>query len=186
MEIPIIETPHLILRAWTRQEATVLFEILQEDGVLRYFPDPRPPALSKVKDYISHQLAHWEIYDYGHWAIMDREAGQALGWVGLEYLPELRETEVGYLLRKRVWGRGYATEAARAAVGYGFDVASLPSIIGLVHPDNTGSIRVLAKCGMTFVDRLALWGLDMSRYRVDRAAHEQGSVRQAIQPGITG
>ncbi len=181
MEIPIIETPHLILRTWTLEEATVLCEILQEDGILRYFPNPKPPPLNKVEDYIAHQLAHWDLYGYGHWAIVEREARLVAGWVGLEYLPQLDETEVGYLLSRRVWGRGYATEAARAAVGHGFETAGLPGIIGLVHPENAGSIRVLEKCGMTFADRLTLWGLDMSRYRVDRAKHEQGRMRQAAQ-----
>ncbi len=186
MEIPIIETPHLILRTWTLEEAGVLFEILQEEDILKYFPNPNPPPLSKVEDYITHQLAHWDLYGYGHWAIIERETGQAVGWVGLEYLPELGETEVGYLLSRRVWGRSYATQAARATVEYGFQEASLPSIIGLVHPDNAASIRVLEKCGMTFADRLTLWGLDMSRYRVDRATHEQGRRQQTAQPGING
>ncbi len=185
MEIPIIETPHLILRAWRLEEAAALFEIFQEEDILQYFPNPKPPPLNKVEDYIAHQLAHWELYGYGHWAIVEREAGQVAGWVGLEYLLELGETEVGYLLSRRVWGRGYATEAARAAVGYGFETASLPGIIGLVHPENASSIRVLEKCGMAFAGRLTLWGLDMSRYRVDRATHEQGRMRQAAQPRAT-
>jgi RimJ/RimL family protein N-acetyltransferase len=186
VEIPTIETPHLILRAWKPQDAEALFEILQEDGILRYFPNPNPPPRSKVEDYIAHQLAHWESRGYGHWAVVERESGQLLGWNGLEYLPELGETEVGYLLSTHSWGRGYATEAARAAVAYGFETAGLGAIIGLVHPENAGSIRVLEKCGMAFADRLTLWGLDMARYRVDRAAYEPGRLRQAVQPGTTG
>ena len=183
MDIPIIETPHLVLRAWTLQDAGVLFEILQEEGILQYFPNPNPPPRSKVEDYIAHQIAHWESHGYGHWAVAERDDGQVVGWNGLEYLPELEETEVGYLLSRRVWGRGYATEAARAAVEYGFETAGLEAIIGLVHPENAGSVRVLEKCGMAFADRLTLWGLDMSRYRVHRAAYEQWRLRQAVQPG---
>ena len=119
-------------------------------------------------------------------AIVARDDGQVVGWCGLEYLPELGETEVGYLLSRRTWGRGYATDAARAAVDYGFEKAALPGIIGLVHPDNIGSIRVLEKCGMTFVDRLTLWQMDMSRYRVERAAYEAGQRRRTVEPGATG
>ena len=83
--------------------------------------------------------------------------------------PELGETEVAYLLSRQVWGRGYATEAARAAVRYGFEAARLQAIIGLVHPENAASIRVLEKCGMQLADRVALWGLEMCRYRVAAA-----------------
>ncbi len=96
-----------------------------------------------------------------------------MGWDGLEYLPELRETEVAYLLSRTVWGRGFATEAARAAVRFGFESCGLAQIVGLVHPQNTGSVRVLEKCGMTFADRVTLWGMEMRRYRVERTAYEQ-------------
>ncbi len=180
MDIPTIETLHLLLRAWKAEDAPALYSILQEDGILQYFPNPNPPPRAKADDYIAHQLEHWEQYGYGHWAVVTREDGQVVGWSGLEYLLELGETEVAYLLSKRVRGLGYATEAARAAVGFGFDTG-LPAIIGLVHPENTPSIRVLDKCGMAFVDRLTLWGLNMWRYRVDQAAHQQGRQQEAAQ-----
>ncbi len=186
MDIPTIETPHLILRAWMAKDAPALFDILQEDGILQYFPNPDPPPRAKADDYIAHQLAHWQLYGYGHWAVVARDDGKVVGWNGLEYLPELGETEVAYLLSRRVRGRGYATEAARAAVQYGFDTVGLASIIGLVHPENAGSVRVLEKCGMAFADRLTLWSLDMSRYRVDRASYEQGRQRWAVQPETNG
>lgn len=186
VDIPLIETPHLFLRAWSPEDAPVLFEILQEKDILQYFPNPNPPPRTKADAYIAHQQAHWELYGYGHWAVVTRDDGQVVGWCGLEYLPELGETEVAYLLSKRVWGRGFATDAARAAVKYGFEKPALPGIIGLVHPENIGSIRVLEKCGMTFADRLTLWGMDMSRYRVDRAVHEAGRVRRTVKPETTG
>lgn len=186
MNIPTIETRQLILRPWTPEDAPALFDILQEQGILQYFPNPNPPPRSKVDDYIARHLAHWEQHGYGHWAVVTQEDRRVVGWNGLEYLPELGEAEVAYLLSRRVWGRGCATEAAAAAVQYGFETAGLPAIIGLVNPENVGSIRVLEKCGMTFADRLTLWGLDMSRYRVGRASYEQGRQRQAAQPESPG
>ncbi len=147
MNIPSIETPHLLLRGWTPDDAGALFDILQEEDILRYFPNPAPPSREKVGNYISRQLANWEQFGYGHWAVVTREDDQVAGWCGLEHLAELNETEVAYLLSKRVWGRGFATEAARAAVRFGFETAGLEQIIGLVHPENAGSVRVLEKCG---------------------------------------
>jgi len=168
MDVPKIETPHLILRAWTPEDADAWFGMLREDGILRYFPNQSPPSREKADAYIAHHRAHWEKYGYGHWAVVTREDGQVVGWNGLEYLPELGEIEVAYLLSQRVQGRGYATEAARAAVQFGLETIGLAKIIGLVHPENTGSVRVLEKCGLRFVDRIALWGLEMSRYQVSQ------------------
>jgi RimJ/RimL family protein N-acetyltransferase len=176
MNIPTVQTPHLFLRAWTPDDANTLFDILQEDGILRYFPNQTPPSREKAGEYIADQLSHWAKFDYGHWAVVTQEDGEAVGWSGLEYLPELDETEVAYLLSKRVWGRGYATEAARAAVQFGFETAGLLKIIGLVHPENTGSVRVLEKCGLTFADCITLWGLEMSRYRLQRSDYDGNSA----------
>jgi ribosomal-protein-alanine N-acetyltransferase len=164
--IPTLETPHLILRPWKPDDAGMLFRILQEPGILEYFP-PTVFTLEKTQRYINHQLQHWQEHGYGHWAVTLKTNNRVVGWGGLEYLPETDETEVAYLLSYQAWGCGYATEAARAAVKFGFETAGLPDIIGLVHPDNTGSIRVLEKCGLTYIDRKIYWGVEMCRYRME-------------------
>jgi ribosomal-protein-alanine N-acetyltransferase len=173
LKIPNLQTPHLLLRPWRLEDADAWFNILQEDGILRYYPDQTPPSREKAEPYITHHLSHWQTRGYGHWVVVTKEDGQLVGWSGLEYLPELDETEVAYLLMNRVWGRGYATEAARACVQFGFGSTGLEKIIGLVHPENLGSVRVLEKCGLTYADRITLWGLEMSRYRITRATYEE-------------
>jgi RimJ/RimL family protein N-acetyltransferase len=167
-----LQTPHLLLRPWALEDADAWFNILQEDGILRYFPNQTPPSREKAEPYITHHLTHWRTRGYGHWAVVTRPDGQVVGWCGLEYLTDLDETEVAYLLSKRVWGRGYATEAARAAVQFGFGSTGLEKIIGLVHPENLGSVHVLEKCGLNFADRITLWGMELSRYRINRTTYE--------------
>ena len=171
MSIPDLRTSRLILRPWTLEDARALFSILHEEDILQYFPNPAPLPLDKVQNYISHQLRHWQEHGYGHWAVTLREKDEVLGWCGLEYLPELNETEVAYLLSKNTWGKGFATEAARAALRFGFNNTGLEAIIGLVHPENRASIRVLEKCGLTLASRITLWGLEMCRYRIERTDH---------------
>jgi ribosomal-protein-alanine N-acetyltransferase len=166
MEIPTLETSHLVLRPWSIEDAEILFRILQEPDILKYFP-PTTFTLEKTQRYINHQLKHWQERGYGHWAVTLRKDRRVIGWNGLEYLSETGENEVAYLLSCHVWGRGFATEAALAAVRYGFGPAGLHAIIGLVHPENFASIRVLEKCGLSFIDRKVYWGLEMCRYRIE-------------------
>lgn len=156
IKIRIISTAQLYLRPWVSEEVGELFTILQEKDILHYFPDQSPPAWEKVERYIEHHLTHWVQFGNGHWAVVSRGSVRLLGWNGLEYLPELKETEVAYLLSRQVWGQGYATEAAIAALLFGFGQAYLKSIIGLVHPENARSLRVLEKSGLTFIDRITL------------------------------
>ena len=182
MNIPAIQTSHLLLRPWTSADAAAWSNILHEEGILRYFPNPNPPSPEKAGAYIDHHRDHWEKFGYGHWAVVTRQDGEVVGWNGLEFLPELEETEVAYLLSKRVQGRGYATEAALAAVWFGFELAELTKIIGLVHPENAASVRVLEKCGLSYVDKIVLWNLEMSRYQLLRSTFEPNRRSSGMMP----
>jgi len=168
MNIPTLHTPRLILRPWSPEDAERLVAILQEPDILRYFPRTDPRPREKVDKYIAHHLSHWQERGCGHWAVVTLADGRVIGWNGLEFLPETEETEVAYLLSKEVWGRGYATEAARAAVHFGFTNCGLEKIIGLTHPENIASARVLEKCGLKLIDRKSLWGIELCRYWIER------------------
>ena len=171
MDIPTLHNPRLLLRPWKTEDADRLLAILQEPDILRYFPRTAPWPREKVDRYIAHHLSHWQERGYGHWAVVTPADGHVVGWNGLEFLPETGETEVAYLLSREVRGHGYATEAAQAALHFGFMNCSLDKIIGLTHPENTASQRVLEKCGMTLIDRQVYFGMTLCRYRVDREGH---------------
>jgi len=171
MDIPTLHTPRLLLRPWKTEDAGRLLAILQEPDILRYFPRTAPWPREKVDRYIAHHLSHWQERGYGHWAVVTPADGHVVGWNGLEFLPETGETEMAYLLSREVWGHGYATEAAQAALHFGFMNCSLDKIIGLTHPENVSSQRVLEKCGMTLIDRQVYFGMTLCRYRVDREGH---------------
>jgi RimJ/RimL family protein N-acetyltransferase len=168
MKVPQIKTPNLSLAPLLPEDAGVLYRIYQSPGVLTYFPNPVSPALEKVQRFIDGQQAHWEKVGYGNWGVRLVDTPGIIGWAGLQYLPELGETEVGFLLDRPYWGRGYATEAAQASLDFGFEHMNLAHIIALVHPGNLASKRVIEKCGMVYVDVLPLWGIELMRFRCDR------------------
>jgi len=166
--IPSIRTPHLVLRPLNEADAGVLHRIYQTEGVLRYFPNPVTPTLEKVQRFVTVQQAHWEKHGYGNWGILAEGQAELIGWAGLQYLPELDETEVGFLLDRPFWGKGYASEAALASLRFGFENFKLDHIIALVHPENLASRRVIQKCGLKYVETLSLWGMEVMRHRIER------------------
>lgn len=168
MPIPTIETLRLILRPFYENDAQSLYNILQEEGVLRYFPNPTPPALEKAAKVISDQLEQWQRYGYAWWAVTLKSDHTFIGWCGLQFLPETNETEVGYLLGKPWWGKGYATEAAATSLQYAFTQLNMKQIIALVHPENKASIRVIEKLGMDFVDATQYFGMNILRYIIEK------------------
>jgi len=163
-QFPSIQTNRLLLRPLLPIDAQALHRIYQTEGVLQYFPNPVPPPLEKLERFVAGQQAHWEEHGYGNWGVLPEGEQEIVGWAGLQYLPELEETEVGLLLDCPFWGKGYATEAALASLDFGFERFHLDHIIALVHPDNLASRRVIEKCGMSYVESLSLWGIDLMRF----------------------
>jgi len=164
MTIPTITTPRLTLRPFTKDDLNPLFEILQQPDIFQYFPRPGKPPLERVERMIAFYIKQAEDYGFSCWAVDLNETGELIGWCGLNHLPETDEDEVAYLLSQVHHGRGYATEAARASLDFGFDTIGLERIIGLVHPDNIASQRVIEKSGLTFLDRVVYWDLELLRY----------------------
>ena len=164
MKIPAIDTKRLILRGFTTADFEPLCSILSDRDVLRYLPNTEPFPPPVVERIMLRQAKHWQEHGYGWYAVADRQTSVLVGWCGLNVLDETGETEIKYLLDKPHWGRGLATEAASRCVQDGFDEQGLDEIIGLVHPQNAASRRVLEKLGMQYTGGLHLWGLDLDRY----------------------
>lgn len=158
---PTIKTARLVLQPLRSTDAERLVQIYQRKGVLRYFPNPNPPQLERVQRFIAEQQGHWEVHGYGNWGIIAKGESEIIGWAGLQYLPELEETEVGFLLDHSYWGKGYATEVALASLKFGFEQVEADHIIALVHPENLASRRVIEKCGMDLRETLSLWGMEL-------------------------
>ena len=165
-KIPMITTGRLVMRPFTMNDRNALFGIVQEPDIFRYFPSRETWPMEKVERYIQYQIAHWQKFNYGHWAAVLRETGQIIGWNGLEYLPETNETEVGYLFSRDFWGKGYATESASAIVRFGLKKVGLTEIIGLTDPENIASQRVLEKSGLSFTRSESYFGVEMFRYAI--------------------
>ena len=187
MVIPTLTTSRLILRPFIEADAEPLHRILNEDGILRYFPRPDPPDMARVQRIIAGQLRHWEEHGLGWWAVELRSTGELratselLGWSGLQYLPETKEVEVGYLLSQRHWGQGLATEGAQAALRFGVETLGLGGIIGIAHPENIASQRVLEKAGLTFINEADYFGMHVCRYVTTTDRH--GAYTISVDPG---
>lgn len=173
MDIPSVTTDRLALRPFTMQDVDELYAILLQPDILRYFPpQPRPlkpPPREAAERMINAQLKDWEEHGYAWWAVEMKDKPGLLGWCGLGYLPETNETEVAYLLRHDVWGKGLATEATRASLAWGFERFSFGFIVGIVHPENIASRRVLEKCGLKLAEQTVYFGMDCCRYVIQQA-----------------
>ena len=120
IEIPTIHTERLTLRAFREDDVEPFFELMQDPDVVRYIGDRRVPTRQEVWRGVAAWLGHWLLRDYGLWAVEQQETGALVGRIGLINPPDWPGPEVGYMLGKPFWGRGYASEGARAAMDWAF------------------------------------------------------------------
>jgi [ribosomal protein S5]-alanine N-acetyltransferase len=151
----IFESERLAMRLWTLDDFDDYYALYSDPEVLRYIqavpkpPDP-PEVIRELLVQRVEKQASWP-EGQGSWAIVEKDSGRAVGTVIFRPVPEGPEGdfEIGWHLARAFWGRGYATEAARAAMEYGFEKnPSLDRIISVCFPENTPSERVMQRIGM--------------------------------------
>jgi [ribosomal protein S5]-alanine N-acetyltransferase len=166
-----LETPRLLLREFTPADADALEGILGDPVAMQYYPAPFPRR--EVEDFIRRNLARYRDCGFGLWAMLLKDSRELIGDCGC-YVREVRgnfDFEMGWHVRRDLWGRGYATEAARRCIDYAFSGLGAERIIALVRPENKSSCRVAEKSGMN-CEKIIVWhGCDHRVYAKNRVEH---------------
>ncbi len=139
-----IETERLTLRAFVPEDREAMAAIHADPEVMRFIDTRGEDPATWVDAYVAHQARH----GWGVWAIEERATGELIGEAGLSLLdgrgPQL---ELGWLLRRDRWGRGLATEAARACLAAAFDELGAREVVAVVDVGNDASLAVARKSG---------------------------------------
>lgn len=157
----VYETERLVVREWTDDEVDRVYDIYSRWEVARYLG--ANPAVMESPDRAARGIGRWhELYvstqgRFGAWAIQPKAGGPAAGTVLFKLLPNGDgDVEVGWHLHPDSWGHGYATEAAEGAVQRGF-AGGLTEVYAVVYPENTASLAVCRRLGMTPLGRTTRW-----------------------------
>lgn len=170
----MLETERLILRKLTPDDAAALYRVYHEPGVLRYFTHGPPESIDAERAGIERHLLHYERHGFGLWATVLRDTGELIGRCGLlsQQVDGAEETEVAYLLSPRFWGRGLASEAARAIRDFAFRSLDRSQLVSMIHPENLDSKRVATAIGMTFSRVSRLYGIEVEVFSIAKSPHE--------------
>ena len=170
MTVPEIETERLLLRAFTPEDFEAFAGMRADAGVMRFIGQPvGPQTLEQARAWQEKNDRRWQDNGFGMWAVVERATGELAGWCGLSRLEDTQEVEVGYGLARRAWGRGLATEAARASLRYGFERMGLTRIVAVVNPANHASRHVVEKLGLRHVKVARHYGADLDYFEISRA-----------------
>jgi RimJ/RimL family protein N-acetyltransferase len=146
--VPWLETSRLALREFTPVDFDDLYRLDSDPRVMRYLNNGQPLSHAEVREALARILKYYPHYHgLGVWRAARRDSGEFIGWFCLKYCPPTCDVEVGYRLLPQVWGRGFATEGASALVTHALRNLGLFQVIGVTHPGNKASQRVLLKSG---------------------------------------
>ncbi|WP_017314893.1 GNAT family N-acetyltransferase [Mastigocladopsis repens] len=173
----IFQTQRLIIREWIPEaDAAQAFEIYGDPEVVGFLSVNKPEESVATQRAALQRLVDRYVKlnnGSGVWAIVEKQTGEIVGTVLLKQLPDkegkpTQDFHVGWHLKKAAWGKGYATEAGRGAIEYGFNILKLPVIYAVATPDNYASIRVTQKLGMIPMGRThKYYAVELELFKLD-------------------
>ena len=170
-----VETERLRLRQYALEDADEQLRIMSDPEFLRRIgPQFLRPTRDKVLVGLGRIDEHWRLLGYGQWALELKDEGRLFGYCALKYLVPTDEVELYYGADPAYWGRGLVTEAARAALRYGFGRAGLARVMAVTDKGNKGSRRVMEKCGLRYERDDFYYGVPVVYYALNREDYEPG------------
>ncbi|WP_281646896.1 GNAT family N-acetyltransferase [Parendozoicomonas sp. Alg238-R29] len=170
MDIPQIETDRLILRGLREEDFPAYAQWCTNPKFMKHIGPQKPISREDAWRSMAMVVGHWPLRGFGFWALEEKATGELVGRAGLFEPEGWPGTEVGWGLDPNHWGKGYATEAAKAAVKWGFENTDNDELISLISPDNHPSIKVSERIGQTFSRNFNFHGNEISIYSLSRSA----------------
>lgn len=188
---PELRTVRLRLRQWRDADLDPLAEMDADPEVVRHIGDGSPATRERTAAALARVRTGWDERGYGLFAAEETATGELIGWVGLAvlaYFSEVMPTvEIGWRLRRRSWGRGYATEAAREVLAFAFGEVRLDHVVSICHVDNhvahftQGPVqRPVPEPGH------GPWIHTIDHHRGDRPGVPVDTTRCCVPPGTSG
>lgn len=147
----ILETPRLYLREFTIDDAQLLVDLNSDPRVTRYTEFGPITTIEAAEKKLNSDILLQYPNKLGRWAVHLKSNNEFIGWCGVKYIQKENIHTLGYRYFHKHWGKGYATEAAKASLEYGINVLKLKEIIAKAAKENTASIQVIKKLGMVYL-----------------------------------
>ncbi len=164
----VLHTERLVLRPFKAADIDD-YALMCQDPEVMEFLSADGGLLSRAEAWrqMAMFLGHWELRGFGTWAVEERATGLFVGRIGLHYPEGWPDRELGWTIARRFWGKGMATEGARAAMEHAFQTLGWPHLVSLIHPNNHRSARVAERLGQRVHGEAEVRGLKLTMYRVE-------------------
>ncbi|HEX7708849.1 MAG TPA: GNAT family N-acetyltransferase [Thermoanaerobaculia bacterium] len=148
-----LDTPRLYIRPWTAGDRGDLARIMCDPEVMHYLHAGQPYSEEEMDEFLSRQARQLAEHGLCMGALIEKEGERVAGIAGTQPLGTTGDLEIGWILAREAWGKGYATEAGDAAMRHVLETLSRPRVVAIIDPANVPSKRVAARLGMQYEAR---------------------------------
>ena len=163
-----MQTERLILDTWQSSDWTAFRPIATDVEVMRYITGGVPWTDEQIRGFVDRQVTLYAERRFCRWKLLEKTSGELIGFCGVGFWRDGPQPEIGWWLARRCWGRGLATEAARAALRDAFDRVRLERIVSIAMVENLASLRIMQKLGLKLDGEFESDGVRLVRYAIDR------------------
>lgn len=163
-----LDTERLVLRPFRAEDAEPYAALCADPEVMRYLGDRGVLSREDAWRQLAMLVGHWQLRGFGMWAVEERVTGAFVGRVGLHFPEGWPDREVGWALTRAHWGKGYAFEAASAAIRHAFATLAWPRIISLIDARNDRSLRLATRLGERHEADVMVRGHQVRLYSLER------------------
>ena len=153
MRVPELRTERLVMRGFCEEDLDAWAQLSADAEVTRWLGDPDGLSREEAWRRMAYFLGHWELRGFGQWALIEAQTGRLVGRTGLLRPENWPGLEVGWMVRREHWGRGFAPEAGQASLDWARDSLGAEHVISCIEDHNERSARVAEKLGMTVEGR---------------------------------
>jgi ribosomal-protein-alanine N-acetyltransferase len=168
MSLPRIETSRLELRPLAAGDVDDIHRLWVHPDVRKYLWDDEAISREQAASVVEESNALFREKGFGLWGAYAREDSPLIGFCGYWFFHDPPQLQLLYGVAPAHWGKGFATELAKAMIRYGFEEAAFDRVIASTDAPNLASLRVMEKAGMTFDRRVFVNGLDTIYYTISR------------------
>lgn len=176
----------LLFRPMKEADLSFMQYFFNDWKLTRWLPVDYPCPLEQIHIHVDRRLGHWERFGFGTYLLFETDGSHPVGYCGLEHVVESPFIDLRYGLITKAQGQGLAFEAAARVVEYGFERLGLPRIYGAAMLENSASVAVLKKLGMSLDKRFDCYGENLFAASVERDVFHRQVLPDAFMAASMG
>lgn len=172
---PVIETERLLLRMFRAEDSETIYKLFNDADVQKHLSPANRRTREQIKVTLKNFVSRWDERGFGVWCVTEKKSAKVIGYCGFQLFDEMPEIEIIFAFLKNFWGKGFATEAAKACLRFWFEELTSDEIFAASSPKNIAALQVLEKIGMRYVEKSARYQMELVTYSISRNEYRNNS-----------